>query len=625
MYEKVTNEGENMSELMAIRDTAQMVTDAIAAALRVEVTISDAEYNLVAGTADYLRVKGSHLNRRFKEALYQGDKALVIAEPGKHPLCQGCTWQGKCPEKAILTDLIHFEGKVIGDICLIALHEKERARLLESSASLFPFLDQMAALVTAKLAEKAAQRAREAALQELETTIDCAEEGLVTVDSAGIIQRANLPAATLLGTNKEALIGKSITSLIPSPWFKEVLERNERVSEEEVTGLGKGGNQSFLVSVHPVLVNEDVVGAVLSLRDMRQVKKLVYNLTNWHQAYSFQDIIGQSQAIRLAKAKALQVAGSSSTVLLRGATGTGKELFARAIHTASQRNHGPFVAVNCAAIPDALLESELFGYADGAFTGAKRGGKPGKFELANKGTIFLDEVGDLPLHLQAKLLRVLQEHEVERIGGKAPLPVDVRVIAATNRNLEEMIQNKSFRPDLYYRLNVIPIEIPPLKDRREDIVPLARFFLTKFCKLLGKEIHTFSPATMKRLTEYAWPGNVRELENAIEHAVNLAAGREIQVTDLPASITAAEVALETTPQGPVLKEIKAATRSLEKSAILEALQIYGMSEHGKVLAARYLGMSRATLYRKIKKFGIGPVSLVRTSSQQEDMSTPTER
>lgn len=605
-----------MSLLGAIREMAQMVTDAIAAAWKVQVGICDDDYNLVAGTTEYLRARERRPNTSCQAAQYQEGKALVIENPGEHALCKGCAWEASCPDKAVLINPIHYRGCVVGCICLSALKSEERTPLLEDTASLLVFLERMAGLLTTSITEKTVQSKLEVALKELETTIDFASEGLLAVDCAGVIRQVNLPAATLLGLAKESLVGQDITSLFPAAGLDKVLKQGETIHEQEVTEHGKAGRGSFLMSVQPVVVDREVKGAIVSLRDMKQVKKLVYDFTSWHRSYSFQDIIGQSQGIREAKSKALQVAGSSSTVLLRGATGTGKELFARAIHTASPRSHGPFIAVNCAAIPDSLLESELFGYVDGAFTGAKRGGNPGKFELANKGTIFLDEVGELPLHLQAKLLRVLQEREVQRLGAKAPLSVDVRVIAATNRDLEQMVRDKSFREDLYYRLNVIPIWIPELKDRKEDILPLARFFLTKFSKLLTKEIHTFSPECQRLLLGYSWPGNVRELENVVEHAVNLATGREITPQDLPSSIINEQPARLTVPRNPAgLEEIRAISRSMEKDAIIEALRVYGMSERGKVLAAQALGMSRATLYRKIKKFGITGVALVRRASQ----------
>lgn len=289
-----------------------------------------------------------------------------------------------------------------------------------------------------------------------------------------------------------------------------------------------------------------------------------------------------------------------STILITGESGTGKELFAHAIHHESLRKKGPFIAVNCGAIPENLLESELFGYEEGAFTGARRSGKPGKFELANGGTLFLDEIGDMPLHLQVKLLRVLQEYTIERVGGIKPLIIDVRIIAATNRNLEEMIKDNQFRNDLYYRLSVIPFHIPPLRERMEDLELLVHCFIQKYNLILGKNIKGYKKDALARMVEYSWPGNVRELENAIEYSANVCPDSLIDASYLPDRIIKHTTALS--PLKP--QESVRSIADLEKNAIVEALKRYGTSNHAKENIARYLGMSRSTLYRKIKEMGI---------------------
>lgn len=318
---------------------------------------------------------------------------------------------------------------------------------------------------------------------------------------------------------------------------------------------------------------------------------------------SFGDILGQDPAFLAAKELAKRVAASSSTVLIRGESGTGKEMFARAIHNASPRAEHPFVAVNCASIPESLLESELFGYEGGAFTGARKGGKVGKFELAQGGTLFLDEIGDLPLHLQPKLLRVLQERRVERVGGTEPIPIDVRIIAATNQDLENLIASRSFRSDLYYRLNVIPLTIPPLRERDGDILFLARFFVSKYCRLLERPLLDLSPEATRLLSMHSWPGNVRELENTVEYAVNMATGPVITPADLPPylrSPTPAAVPPQTQdlPSGS-LDELLGAYESRILASYLAA---YGTSAEAKAKIASHLGISLATLYRRLSKY-----------------------
>jgi Transcriptional regulator containing PAS, AAA-type ATPase, and DNA-binding domains len=296
------------------------------------------------------------------------------------------------------------------------------------------------------------------------------------------------------------------------------------------------------------------------------------------------------------KNMALRVAPSVSTVLITGESGTGKELFAHAIHRTSDRRKERFVKVNCAAIPDNLLESELFGYAEGAFTGAKKGGKPGKFELANRGTIFLDEIGDMPLAMQAKLLRVLQDREIERVGGIEPVYVDVRVIAATNRNVEELVEKGEFREDLYYRLNIIELNIPPLREHMEDLALLVESLIAKLNIKLKKEIQGIDQEAVALLQKYHWPGNIRELENMLEVAINMTEGGILECDDFPYIMK--KTKMDQAESGVTLSNAKAST---EKQLIMDALK---QSGDDKKKAAAILAIHPSALYRKLKKYGI---------------------
>jgi transcriptional regulator of aroF, aroG, tyrA and aromatic amino acid transport len=284
-----------------------------------------------------------------------------------------------------------------------------------------------------------------------------------------------------------------------------------------------------------------------------------------------------------------------ATVLLQGESGTGKELFARAIHDESARAAGPFVPINCAALPETLLESELFGYEEGSFTGAKRGGKQGIFEFAGGGTVFLDEVGELPAHLQAKLLRVLQEGRVRRVGGREEIPVDVRLIAATNRNLRAMVAERQFRDDLYYRLNVIPIVIPPLRERREDIELLADHFMAKWSRRYNLPVPALTDEARRRLREYPWPGNVRELENAVERALALAPGPEIGVEHLMLE-AAATAASPVGAQG----SLKVRLAEVERQILTDVVSRTGSARR----AAEALDVSHTTILNKLHKLGL---------------------
>ena len=313
---------------------------------------------------------------------------------------------------------------------------------------------------------------------------------------------------------------------------------------------------------------------------------------------SFDNIVSRSEKMDKIKKRALQVASSNSTILITGESGTGKGLLARAIHNESPRCSEPFVTVNCAAIPETLLESELFGYVGGAFTGADKDGKLGKFQLADKGTLFLDEIGDMPLHLQVKLLSCLQTRSVDPVGSSEPVSVDVRVIAATNKNLERMIEEKLFREDLYFRLNVIPLNIPPLRERPEDIGLLVQHSILKFSMALGKAVTGIDAEAMEMLTSYSWPGNIREVENVIEYAINMENGSTIMKDSLPEKMTGREMSADS------LNSLKTQLEEAEKKILVKCLNRTGWDLEGKRTAAGILKISESTLYRRLRQLNI---------------------
>ncbi len=316
-----------------------------------------------------------------------------------------------------------------------------------------------------------------------------------------------------------------------------------------------------------------------------------------HDAERVWSFVGDSPKMREALRIGQKVAQSDSTVFLYGESGTGKEIMARMIHDLSNRREKLMISVNCAAIPEHLVESELFGYEEGAFTGAKKNGSIGKFELAHQSTIFLDEIGDMPLHVQTKLLRVLQEQQVERIGGKKPIPIDIRVICATNKNLAEMVAEGTFREDLYYRLNIIPIVLPPLRERKKDIPALVSYYLEYYHQKLGKTMLDFSQQAMQAMIQYDWPGNVRELKNIVEYLVNIVDGDFVDITDLPEHImlsTADGKQMRTLDEMMADYEKRVLSRMIPKNASLEE----------KNQIADLLQISQATLYRKLKKYDL---------------------
>jgi len=317
--------------------------------------------------------------------------------------------------------------------------------------------------------------------------------------------------------------------------------------------------------------------------------------------YTFDNIVGNSESIKWVKREARVAARTTSTILITGESGTGKEILAHAIHQASPRREGPFIKVNCAAVPENLLESELFGYDEGAFTGAKKGGRQGKFEQAQHGTVFLDEIGDMPLAMQAKLLRVLQEREIERVGGMETISVDVRVIAATNQELEKLVSTNIFREDLYYRLNVINIKLPPLRDRKEDIPLLVQQFLTELNREVGRKVLGVTAAGIELLMSHNWPGNIRELRNNLERAVVLSSNEVLTEEDF-LLLAPPPIPLKSVPaRGKSVKSLEAVVEEAEREAIQAALKISG---NNKKRAAELLGIHRSLLYKKLDKLSI---------------------
>lgn len=437
----------------------------------------------------------------------------------------------------------------------------------------------------------------------LKATLESISEGIIVIDAQGIVRQVNREALRMLGLEEGEIIRQPIREVLRcDDYFSEILQSGINVSDQEQVFRCGWRNLHFAVTTATTATSrgnhDSAEGLVITLRELKDVHKLINKMTGSQAHFTFNSIIGHSEAMQEAIRLARIAARSSSNVLLLGESGTGKELFAQAIHNSSPRGEGPFIAINCGALPRGLIESELFGYEGGAFTGSRKEGHPGKFELADGGTIFLDEIGDMPLEVQISLLRVLQNKVVVRVGGNREKKVDVRIIAATNKNIAEAVANHTFREDLYYRLNVLSINIPPLRERKEDISLLADYFLKKYNNYLEKVISSITPEARDVLAQHHWPGNVRELENVIERAINLAQGKNIGLRDLPLQIRDYGKAA-----APARREERSSCsiKELERQAILEALERWG----GNVTkAAEDLGMSRRTLYRRLKEYFI---------------------
>ncbi len=467
------------------------------------------------------------------------------------------------------------------------------------------FLDMSGAHI---LMQKLQEREKEfAAISE--ALIESPNMVYVIVDKDGIITAMNQTYLDTLGLKKEDVVGKYILDITPTSGLQEVLDTGKIVQAEIWPIKGR----DTVVTRLPVYKDGKIIGAIgkslfldmsgakIFARKLQETEKEL-NLykeevrLSYQAKWELQDLIGVDKEFSATKTLAYQLSRTTSTILITGESGTGKELFAHAIHNASNRYLAPFVRINCAALPENLLESELFGYEEGAFTGAKKGGKPGKFELAHGGTIFLDEIGDMPLTMQTKLLTVLQEKIVERVGGTRPIMISVRVIAATNRDLEKMVMEGQFRQDLYYRLNVVRLNIPPLRTRRSDIPLLVSDLMNRINEELQTNVTKISCKATELLQNYAWPGNVRELENILERAINLADMNHessLTISHFPSLVEKTQLSEE--------KTLPQAVESLEKQIIIKALK---KVNGNKTQAAKILGIHSSALYRKLNKYDL---------------------
>ena len=440
--------------------------------------------------------------------------------------------------------------------------------------------------------------------------LENADNAVIIIDCKGTVVYINRFYAEHMNIKLEKLMGRNLYDIEPQAKLLRVMEDGGGRDNDEVeyikslnidsVGLAFPLYDSRKEKVGACAIFKDVTHVVELTRKLQKSKEMVQYLASQLEAselpISFQSYISQNKDLQKTLSLAAKVANTNCTILIQGESGVGKEVMAKCIHNASSRKERPMIKVNCASIPENLLESELFGYEEGAFTGARKGGKLGKFELANKGTILLDEIGDMSLTMQSKLLRVLQEKELERVGGTKTIKLDVRVIAATNRNLEEMVEKNEFRSDLYYRLHVVPIHIPALRYRREDIMPLVRYFIERNG---GDESTDLTPGAARMLEEYGWPGNVRGLQNVIEYAMIVKTGDILEIKDFPQYLRGDGAEDGPAEDGPC--RLKDAVERLEKSMMQRALK---RNNGNKSMAINELGLSRRSFYEKLEKYGL---------------------
>jgi transcriptional regulator of acetoin/glycerol metabolism len=428
------------------------------------------------------------------------------------------------------------------------------------------------------------------------TVISSIPEALIATDNNGCISLINEKAKKMFKLRAGNIIGKHLNDIFgeKNDSFFNDINSNETLIDSEIAINMEGVITDFTVTINPILSpNNQKAGKIIILNELKRAKSLVTSMMGAKANFSFNDIIGANPDFVETLKQAKMASLSKSNVLLLGESGTGKDVFAQAIHNNGSRRNGPYIAINCAAIPRDLITSELFGYSEGAFTGSRRGGNPGKFELADGGTIFLDEIGETPLELQAILLRVIEDKIIMRIGGKNVKHVDVRIIAATNKNLRAQINKGLVREDLYYRLNVFTINMVPLNERKDDIPVLVDYFISKISSSMGKSVTKVSELVLEKFSNYSWPGNIRELQNVIERMVNISHAKELTIELVPLEILQNQQPM-TYAQGIM------SPKDLEHSMILKMMQ----SNLSKKEIARNLKIARSTLYRKLKKYNI---------------------
>ena len=581
---------------MEIQETVERYAEIISKIAFVDVEVVDRRLFRVAGTGMFK----AHVNEDMSSAGYTYSRVLetgerqIIYEPGKDPVCDQCPQKGVCGEEIEIAMPVRLGEEIIGVIGLVGNSKSRKRMILRNEKLYLDLIEQISDFIAGKAAEVEDSKDRMALLGAIDHAINHMDQGVLLMGNDGTVAIANDYARRRL--KEEDPVGKKAVIVPTGDTMDHRKEYRLSMGKRELSVLGE-------VYRVPGFTNQ--YSSVLLFEDTRDVQKRYYEMTATVRTVKVDNIVGSSPATMRMKEDIARIAGSTSTVLITGESGTGKEMVATAIWDLSGRKKNRFVAINCAAIPEALLESELFGYVKGAFTGADPNGRMGKFELADKGTIFLDEIGDMPLYLQAKLLRVLQERTIIRIGSNQVIPIDVRVIAATNKDLEEMSREKKFREDLYYRLNVIPLKIPPLRERKEDIEELTDYFAGRYAGLLGKTVRHITESVRRALAACPWRGNVRELENVVEFMVNMMG--EDGVLDertLPRDFwdDAEEEQIRRAELQPEDGELIVPLKELERLEIEKALRICGSTTDGKKEAAARLGIGVATLYRKLEQY-----------------------
>lgn len=584
-----------MTRLRKIQDAVVQYAKIMAEVVQVDVVIVDTDFFRIAGTGIFEHEINTYIGSTafvFNHVMHTGMQ-MIIDSPGNHELCSKCPNQGNCSETYEISAPILMGKDAIGVIGLACLTQEQKEHIEKKQTTYLEFLKQIADMIAAKAMEqeeKERNRELNLILQEMVNQVD---QSVLVLGEENNIVSANKAARKQLHLEEEKELRTEIVRI------EATGDSMNHLREYLLTIRGR--KYTVMGSLYDMKSCSDSANSMLLFSEIRVLQNQLYEYSQKARAYSEEGIIGSSAITRDLIKNIKKIAKSNTTVLITGESGTGKEVVAKAIWKESHKADKPFVVIHCASIPDAMMECELFGYVAGAFPGANPAGGMGQFELANHGVIFLDEIGDLPLHLQGKLLRVLQEHRITRVGSNQSIPINVRIIAASNRNLHEMMEKKAFREDLYYRLNVIPLHVAPLRERKEEIEEFVMYFIKKYSRLQEKKFKHMDTEVMKLLKRYDWPGNVRELQNVVEFMVSMMEEDGlIERNKLNLDLWSITAGME--------DQYVHTIRELEEKEIQKAMWIYGDSTEGKRRIAQKLGIGMATLYRKLDIYNIGNVN-----------------
>ena len=588
-----------MSYLRLIQDKMQIWAETVSSALDVDVSVADKNLTRIIGTGKfYDKIDEScSEDSLFAKVINSGEPNLNLV---KGNYCINCSRAETCSEFANMSYPIKIDEEVIGVLSFASFNEEQANMMILKKDEYFNMLSHNVEMIEKEIIGIKTTNKFKTHITEVNEIINRINKGIIILNSKNQIIHINSGALKTLGINisNQKIIETNINDFIKNIKLqdtgnKDIIGRWE-INKKEVR---------VMYSISEIIFRDSEVSLMISFDEMQNIINIAKTYENKNKIF-FENIIGNSKPLLESINKSKIAATTDSTILIQGASGTGKELFAKSIHNESLRKDGPFIAINCGSIPENLIESELFGYEKGSFTGASSSGKKGKIELANNGTLFLDEIGDLPLYLQTRLLRVLQERSIDKVGGAEPIDINIRVISATNKNLRELIKEGKFRLDLFYRLNIIPINLPSLKDREDDVFLCSEYILEKLCSRMNKEIKELSNEVKQRFKEYRWQGNIRELENILEHGVCFSNDEYIKLEDLPEYFFDDEILLLNNRksflnENKTLEELKI---EFEKSIINELISIYGDTVEGKKIVADKLNIGLTTLYRKMNSY-----------------------